>query len=386
MRSIAVLLLAAGLGMAGPKGEVHDVTHPRSPGTPLEVKFAPWYCPRCVKEERIEPQERKIRMWRMPVEELAKILDLDKKWLVIETPNFKILSTLGRANVKFKDVQYARADLLRLKTIFPKLGLGREGTTVNAHQRAHLYHIRVERLYSHFAALTDNKKKFLGMDAPYEIYLLDDYAEYSTLTDQFIGRGMRMAGIQHHSKEKPNFNCFPTSEQQYGRTKGRGDRGFSNWVTHNVAHLLVDGFHNYYRETWGWLEEGLAHYYERKEYTNRNTFCWTEGKPPQDFLKPDWESVIYNLVRRGKDPSLSQWCEKLMPGELTGVENGLSWSIVRWLVETEPIRFTKLLRKLNDYENKPTAAQSIEYAFGVSPGVLHSRWREYVRENYGKKK
>ncbi|MHC5049460.1 MAG: hypothetical protein ACYTGK_02485 [Planctomycetota bacterium] len=71
----------------------------------------------------------------------------------------------------------------------------------------------MERLYSHFAALTDNKKKYLGMDAPYEVYLLDDYAEYSTLTDQFLGKGMRMAGIQHHSREKPAFYCFMTSEQ-----------------------------------------------------------------------------------------------------------------------------------------------------------------------------
>ncbi len=386
MRRIAVLLLAVGVGMAGPKGKATDVMHPRSPETPLEITFSPWYCPLCVKEERIQPEERKIHMMRMPVEELAKLLDLDKKWLVIQTPNFKILSTLGRANIKFKDVAFARADLLRLKTIFPKLGIGREGATVNAHQRAHLYHIRLERLYCHFVALTENKKRYLGMDAPYEVYLLDDYSEYHTLTDQFLGRGMKMAGIQHHSKEKPNFNCFLTSEQQYGRTKGKGDRRFANWVTHCVAHLLVDGFDNYYRETWAWLEEGLAHYYERKEYTRSNTFCWTEGKPPQDFLKPDWESVIYNLVRRGKDPSLSQWCEKLQPGELTGVENGLSWSIVKWLVETEPIRFSKLIRKLNDYENKPTAAQSIEFAFGVSPGVLHSRWREYVRENYGRKK
>jgi hypothetical protein len=322
----------------------------------------------------------------MPVEELAKVLDLDKNWIVIETPHFRILSTIGRANVKFKDVAYARADLLRLRTIFPKLGIGREGTTVNAHERAHLYHIRVERLYSHFSALTDHKKRFLGMEAPYEVYLLDDYAEYHTLTDQFLGRGMKMAGIQHHSKETPNFNCFLTSEQQYGRTKGKGDRRFANWVTHSVAHNLVDGFENYYRETPAWLEEGLAHFYERKEYTKSNNFCWTEGKPPQAFQKDDWESVIYNLVRRGKDPSLSLWCEKLTPGELTGIENGLSWSIVKWIVETEPIRFTKLLRKLNDYENKPTSTAAIEFAFGVSPGVLHSRWRDYVRENYGKKK
>ena len=89
-------------------------------------------------------------------------------------------------------------------------------------------------------------------------------------------------------------------------------------------------------------------------------------------------------MRRGKDPPLSRWCEKLQPGELTGIENGTSWSIVKWLVETEPIRFTKMLVKLDDFENKPSAAECIEFAFNVTPSVLHQRWRDYVLENYGK--
>jgi len=383
--ALAALFLVA-VASAGPKGKVIDEVDPRSPDTPLKIVFRPYYCETCAAEGRIEPQNQVISMMRMEVGRLAKVLDLDKGWIVIQTPNFKILSTLARAKVKFKGTQFARADLKRLQEIFPKLRGGREGFTVNPHQRAHLYHIRAERVYSHFAALTDNKQKFLGMQGRYQLILLEEYTPYHTLTDQFIGRGQRMAGIQHHMKEPLNFNLFVTSEQQTAQTKGKGDRLFNNWVVHNVAHNLVDGHGNYYRETWAWLEEGIGHYYERRESTAHNTFCWSEGKPPSDFLKPDWESVIYGLVRRGRDTPLNQWCEKLQPGELSGTENGLSWSIVKWLIETDPIRFTKMLRKLDDYKTKPNAEQCIQYAFNCSPSVLHRRWREYVLANYNKKR
>ena len=381
MRTLALLLLPLSAAVAGPEWD--DDRNPRT-GDPLEVVFKPWYCPRCVEEERLPPQEKHLTMMRMDVRKLAEHLDLAKKWIVIETPHYRILSTIEGSKVKFKHSPYARADLERLKEIFPKLAIGRDVAILDEHERAHLYHIRLERLYAHFAALTDNKVPMLGMEAPYEVYLLGDYAEYHKLADDFLGRGQKMPGIQHHSKEKPNFNCFLTSEQQVAQTKGKGDELFSNWTMHNVAHNLVDGHGNYYRETWGWLEEGLAHYYERRENERYNTFCWTEGKPPAEFLKPDWESTIYNMVRRGKDPPLSNWCEKLQPGELTGAENGVSWSIVKWLVETEPIRFTKMLQKLDDYENKPNSEACIQFAFGCSPTVLHQRWREYVLEKYKK--
>ncbi len=34
---------------------------------------------------------------------------------------------------------------------------------------------------------------------------------------------------------------------------------------------------------------------------------------------------------------MSQWCEKIQPGELTGVEQGLSWSLVEWMIQTDPV-------------------------------------------------
>ena len=39
-----------------------------------------------------------------------------------------------------------------------------------------------------------------------------------------------------------------------------------------------------------------------------------------------------------------------------------------------------------DLKEKPDCAGCIQHAFGVSPSVLHQRWREYVIEHYSQKR
>jgi hypothetical protein len=56
------------------------------------------------------------------------------------------------------------------------------------------------------------------------------------------------------------------------------------------------------------------------------------------------------------------------------------------MIETEPLRFTMMLRKLDDTKERPDATACIQHAFGVSPSVLHRRWREYVLANYRRHK
>lgn len=379
MHRVFLLACLGSFVFAGPPKAQPDVQHPRSAGTPLTVVFTPFWCNQCTPETTgFEEPKGEVTLLRAEPEKLAEQIGLDAGWVLIQTKNFRILSTLRKAKVKKKDSRFARYDLVRLQTIFPKLKIGRDGATLNAHQRAHIYQIRVERIYTHYSALIDNKTPFLGMLARYELFLFDEYTEHHQIADQFIGRANDKAGVQDHRRDKPNFMIFTTAESLVSKNDGKGDRFFGNHVAHNVTHLLADGTHNYYRETWAWLEEGLAHYYERMENPKYNTFCWTEGKKPDDLLKSDWQAVIYNQVRRGKDTSLSEWCEKLQPGELTAVEQGISWSILTWLIETEPVRLAKLMTQTDDTKAKPTATESIQFAFGVSPSVLHARWREWV--------
>jgi hypothetical protein len=378
MRRVLLLLLLPGVGVAA---ETLD-EHPRRPGQPLVVEFKPYFCPLCLKERRIDGPAKEVTLMRLPAAQIAAHCGLGKKWLVIESPHFKLFSNLRAARVRRRDSAFVTDDMKRLQTIFPTLTLAGQASGLTPHQRAHLYHIRLERIYAHFRALTANDRPWLGMLAPYEVYLFERYRELHKFTDRFFGRSNDESGIRHHVTEEPNFLAFATATSQVDGM----DRQFSNNVIHNAAHLMSDGYGNLYRETWAWLEEGISHYYERRENPAHNTFCWTEGRRPTAFAKPNWERTILGLVLRKRDVPLGQWCEKLTPGELTDVEQGLSWSIVEWMIETDPVRFSALIEKLQDFKNKPTSAQCIEFAFGVTPSELHARWREYVREDYPKRK
>ncbi len=386
LRPLAILFVVA-TAFAGPSKGPKDIEHPLAADTPLPIKFTPYWCNKCDPDcLGFEEPRTPVTLLRVAPEKAAESLELDPGWTIIQSPHFTILSTLRKSKIKKKDGAFTIFDLQRLQKIFPKFKIGREGALVNAHQRAHLYQIRLERLYAHFSLLTNNTKPFLGMMRRYEIFLFDDYAEHHALADKYIGRTNDKSGLQEHRRDKPNYMLFTTAESQVVDNEGKGDKYLSNHVIHNVTHLLTDGSHNYYRETWAWLEEGLAHYYERMENPRHNTFCWTEGKKPDDLLKTDWQSTIFNQVRRKKDTPLSEWCEKLQPGELTAIEHGLCWSLVTYLIENEPARLAKLMTQVDNLDTKPTSAEAIQFAFGISPTVLHKRWRDWVVASGKKKK
>jgi hypothetical protein len=385
MASMSTLatVLAAALALDEPVDEVN----PRSPDKPLEIVFRPFSCAECVEEKRLPadsaPSEE-IRILRQPASTVAKSigLDFEKEVFVVASPNFTIFSALEKTKVKPADSRFLAADLGRLKEIFPALAIDAPTVVLSAHQRAHLYQIRAERVFAHFAALTACAKKHVGTGAPYEVYLFEDYATHHKLVDVYMGISQDKMGVTHHVREKPNFLAISA----YEAITPEGDWAFANLVIHSIAHNLVDGYNNYSKETWAWFEEGLAHYYERRETPNHNTFCWTEGRAPTMFEKPSWHSTILNMVRREKDRNLAEWCEKSQPGELSAEEQGLSWSIVKWLVETEPVRVTRMLDKLEeDYLKTVSASECVEHGFGVSPSVLHERWREHVLKDYPKK-
>src|SRR6185436_10367526 len=147
--------------------------------------------------------------------------------------------------------------------------MGPDGAKLDAHQRAHMFQIRLEREYAHFAALTACDLPFHGMPKRYEVFLFNDYSEHHAFCERFIGLSNDKQGKQHHEmqKDQPDLMIFTTCE---------------------------------------------------------------------------------SIVRRGKDVPFANWCERLQPGELGGLENGFTWGIVKWLIDTEPVRFTKMIDKMDD--------------------------------------
>ena len=137
MRRIALLTLLAGLAAAGPKDEFPDEVHPRDPESPLEISYRPYSCVLCEEEGRIEDAGEPFTMLRRPVPTLVRELGLEPGWLAIATPHFRILTNLEPTIVSLDDGVFVRADLERLRTIFPKLVIRKPPhfTKLTAHQR-----------------------------------------------------------------------------------------------------------------------------------------------------------------------------------------------------------------------------------------------------------
>ncbi len=356
-----------------------DIRHPRAPDQPLPIKFTPWFCTACVKAKMIEAPAKELQLMSMPAERLLEKIGVKRSWIIVESPNFLLLSTLKGVRVRAGDSRFVGGDLNRLKEIFPGYTGGSKGGYVTSHQRAHLYHIRLERIHAHFAALTGNKKKFLGMGGRYQVYLFDAEEPYRALAEKVIGRAHNKKNylVRAHVPGEHNYYVMGTTTKLF-----KSDRALNSIVAHQTGHMLANGHRNFVRVVWGFLEAGAAHYYERLESVQHNYFCLMGVDFPAEFVRGNWRKKIRHLVYRKKDPSLGGWCETLQPHQMSGVEHALAWSIFEWLVTTDPVRLGKLMDKTKDTDKKPTAEQSIEDVFGVSPYVLHDRWRRYVLKNY----
>ena len=142
VRAAALVVgLAAASARAGacPQVQVDGVlqdAHPRSPSSPLRYDFAPWSCRHCVEEEILPPAAAtESTMMQMPVDRLAAQLELAAdRWLALETPNFRLLSTLPGCKVSTR----------------------------------------------------------------YELYLFQDYADHHRYVDRYIGHAFDRGGVQWH--------------------------------------------------------------------------------------------------------------------------------------------------------------------------------------------
>jgi hypothetical protein len=180
-------------------------------------------------------------------------------------------------------------------------------------------------------------------------------------------------------KEEPRYIVFATAADLF---KG-GDRQLNNMVVHQSAHSLVKGHNSFTHNAWGWLDEGIAHYYERRESLQFNTFCMQGQDPPGDFLRGDWRQRIRHCVYRKTEPSFGNWCDKATTLDLAAGQHAFTWSYVDWLVTTDPARLAKLLDLAKDADRKPSCTDAIQEVFGITPFALHERWRAYVLESYG---
>lgn len=241
------------------------------------------------------------------------------------------------------------------------------------HELAHLYLARLEKLKAEFDELfglqpRDHKCKLFRVMV-WKLQL--DQKEAST---RYTG-GTSLDG----SKMLGTSGVFSLFRE---RGKLPQDDDLHRSITHNVTHLLLaDLFDCVWlgKKKAGWVDEGLAHWFEDRGFGVCTNFCYQEQNSNVSFRGGKWRQPVRAMVESGKMPSFAETGNK-MTDELKLEEHALAFSYVDFLIARDAKAFPKMVRVIQQ-KDKATR-DGLKEAYGLSMFEFEENWKRWVLENY----
>src|SRR5262249_12109773 len=142
-------------------------------------------------------------------------------------------------------------------------------------------------------------------------------------------------------------------------------------LTHHVTHLLASVFH---RKEWlyslGFVDEGLAHWFEMRYFANADNSC-NQEEVEEDFGNQNWHQLVLAGVQSGSNPTLAQVTAK-RTDQLKGTDHAYAWSLCDFLLSHDPARFADLMARLKEKAEWRDALRSL---YGNSIFELEGSWR-----------
>jgi len=258
--------------------------------------------------------------------------------------------------------------------------------TYDAHGAAHLYARRLEEFYARFQSMfgiTDaNNMKNL-----HTLMLFEKHDEawlagpaYTML--QGVPTVKRSGGSNHDSVVVTWWD-----KAEYPKEADMWRHQLHNW-THQFTSIYYDmswfqpgklGLSPpWLNDRYGWLDEGLAHWFEIDFDKQSRTWCMRETATESHWGSDDWRKNIYKAVSAGDVPSFST--VSIKPSEsLTSKENQFAWSWVDFLLHRDTPAMGKCLKgcKLEH----PTR-DLIKECWNLTVLDFESEWKAWVLENY----
>jgi hypothetical protein len=162
------------------------------------------------------------------------------------------------------------------------------------------------------------------------------------------------------------------------------DESLHRNVVHNVTHLLLA---NMTPVMWignrkhGWVDEGLAHWFEDKVTGKCTNFCFEEVllQPGAGFKAGRWRTPVRKLVDAGKIKSFAE-LSQLNNDQLTFEDHAIAFAYVDFLLQTfGGPKFRDMLRMLKS--DKPTR-DAMQQCFGLNMLAVDGQFVEWVKAHY----
>jgi len=271
-----------------------------------------------------------------------------------------------------KDLHHAESAHFVLTWDVPRIDLKRAG---EPHPAMHVYLDRLEDLWQAFGS-------DLGADDG-DFRAKTRVMIWSRQGDQ--ERASLHYTLQTSSTESKLMGAAPVVSIFYDKGYLHEDSELHQAVVHQTVHCLLS---NVYDGIWpgniggGWIDEGLAHWYETELFGGVRHYCYVESDSIRSFKFGRWEPEVRIAVDRDEQLGLLSVTGRNTV-DMTPEERMFAWSYVDFLLRARPGSIGPLARSVKQKQSLKTALQE---SLGVTPFELEQQWKEWVVSTYSPKK
>ncbi len=220
-----------------------------------------------------------------------------------------------------------------------------------------------------------------------DIYMWRDGRDQANAALKFTGMGSSGAGVK-----LMGISSVYTMHMQ--KRYITNDASLHRHMVHNITHLLTSQMSP---ANWigklkaGWLDAGLAHYFEFKLDKKCTTYCYQEVATNRNFKGGKWLVPIRRMVAAGtRLPAFAAVATK-NTDQLMPKEHALSFSYVHFLLEGDfendkvkeaGGRGKALCQVVRAFKAKKPVRKALGGAYGWNALSFEEKWKEWVLRTY----
>ncbi|MEW6743161.1 MAG: hypothetical protein AB1486_10420 [Planctomycetota bacterium] len=337
----------------------------------------------------------------------VKALTGDKWMLWVETPHFKIGSTLAKRPLSRADREAAKRldeELSRLRKKLPRTP--KKVKEMDAWLTLHLQAQRLEELYAELsgrfnvtettfpkpgdeaAIKATGYGPYLGFRDKFIIVMFEEKASLARYSGRYLGIN-RDTPVRYRVKDADTM-VFATSREAFSSWEDE-DTAFLAHLTANMVHLLVDAYRRFKYNLPLWWCEGLTHWHTRRvdpTFFNPTTAPGQEYDRRQDS---EWEKKVYARVKQDYFRPARELLEIMDPAQMDFADHLMAWSRVDYLLTLGNEKIAKYMDIMNrlpwSQDTTPERVlelqkQALKEAWGFDPDTLDESWTKWVLQTY----
>jgi len=260
--------------------------------------------------------------------------------------------------------------------------------TYRQHEAAHLYAERFEDQYARFQELFGVTDENNLVDEHY-IYVFEKQSAHRIA-------GPLYTGLSGGSTVKRSGGDTTQSSivTWWNKSEMPSEPDLYRNLVHNITHLLTSCYYDmswfpmgqvglmptWLNDEYGWLDAGLAHWFEWQTDQECTTYCFREQDTTRRWRSPDWKKNVWKAVTSGSDdvPSFARVITKPTQA-LDAREHQFCWSWVDFLIARGSEEMGVMMRMCK--QERPVREMLVE-AYGISYLAFEREWADWVATEY----